>query len=132
MAECSESTGTIWPGRTVACPTRGPPTTRDSLLARASVAPDRSAARVGARPIEPVTPLRTTSSSPAMEAIADIADGPETISGSRPTPPGLRAGSATAPAESAVKGPASARAEDESSAEGRAAPHASDQLPAEA
>ena len=132
MAECSESTGTIWPGRTVACPTRGPPTTRDSLLARASVAPDRSAARVGAKPIEPVTPLRTTSSSPAMEAIADIADGPETISGSRPTPPRLRAESAAASTEPAVKGSASARAEDESSAAWRTAARASNEPPAEA
>ena len=38
MAECSESTGTIWPGAAAAL-TSGPPTMSDSLLARASVAP---------------------------------------------------------------------------------------------
>ena len=78
MAECSESTGTIWPSRAAAL-TRAPPTIRDSLLARARVAPDLSAARVGARPIEPVMPLSTTSAS--ISAIRVEASGPVMISG---------------------------------------------------
>ncbi len=61
MAECSESTGTIWSARTWARRTRSPPTTSDSLFARARVDPARSAARVGPRPTEPVMPLSTTS-----------------------------------------------------------------------
>ena len=48
-AECSESTGTIWPGA-AARVTSVPPATSDSLLASARVAPLRSAASVGARP----------------------------------------------------------------------------------
>ena len=56
MAECSESTGTIWPGRVSAWRTRAPPTTRDSLLARARRAPLARAASVGSRPTEPVMP----------------------------------------------------------------------------
>ena len=52
--------GTIWPSRAAAL-TSAPPTISDSLLARASVAPVSSAASVGASPMEPVMPLRTTS-----------------------------------------------------------------------
>ena len=56
IAECSESTGTIWPGR--ATPgTSGPPAISDSLLASASVRPARSAASVAARPREPGHPV---------------------------------------------------------------------------
>src|SRR5690606_30886184 len=61
-AECSESTGTIWPGAAAAS-TSSPPTMRLSLLASASVAPVSSTARVAARPTEPVMPLSTTSAS---------------------------------------------------------------------
>ena len=64
-ALCSESTGTIWPGRARAV-TSGPPMISDSLLASASVLPASSAASVGRRPTAPVMPLSTTSqSSPA-------------------------------------------------------------------
>ena len=52
--------GRSGPSRAAAL-TRAPPTISDSLLASASVAPDLSAASVGARPIEPVMPLSTTS-----------------------------------------------------------------------
>jgi hypothetical protein len=62
MAECSESTGTIWPGA-ASLVTRSPPTIRDSLLASASVVPRSSTASVGARPTDPVMPLSTTSAS---------------------------------------------------------------------
>lgn len=48
----------IWPGAASAF-TSGPPTISDSLLASARVRPAVSAARVGARPMEPVMPLRT-------------------------------------------------------------------------
>ena len=59
-AECSESTGTIWPG--LARPvTSGPPMISDSLLARASVLPASRAASVGRSPTAPVMPLSTTS-----------------------------------------------------------------------
>ena len=60
MAECSESTGTNWPGA-AAPSTSSPPTMRLSLLARARVAPTSSAARDGPRPTEPVMPFSTTS-----------------------------------------------------------------------
>ena len=60
-AECSESTGTIWSARCRAPVTKLPPTIRLSLFANAKVAPDSRVARVGARPTEPVIPLRTTS-----------------------------------------------------------------------
>ena len=62
MAECSESTGTICPGR-AARRTRSPPTISDSLFARASVVPVASVASVGPSPTEPVMPLSTTSAS---------------------------------------------------------------------
>ena len=65
IAECSESTGTIWPGRARAV-TRSPPTMSDSLLASASVRPVSSAARVGPRPTEPVMPFSTTSASTSL------------------------------------------------------------------
>jgi hypothetical protein len=54
--------------------TRGPPAMSDSLLASASTRPASSAARVGARPIEPVMPLRTTSQGSAASSVA--ASGP--------------------------------------------------------
>ena len=60
-AQCSLSTGTSWPGLASAR-TSGPPATRDSLFASATVRPARSAASVGASPIEPVIPLSTTAS----------------------------------------------------------------------
>ena len=60
IAECSESTGTIWPGRARPA-TSGPPVISDSLFASASTRPARSAARVAARPLNPVTALSTTS-----------------------------------------------------------------------
>jgi 1-deoxy-D-xylulose-5-phosphate reductoisomerase len=44
----------------------------DSLLASASTEPARSAARVGCRPIEPVTPLRTTSAPYAAAAPGQV------------------------------------------------------------
>ena len=62
IAECSESTGTICPGRASAV-TRSPPTISDSLFASASVRPVSRAARVGPSPTEPVMPLSTTSAS---------------------------------------------------------------------
>ncbi len=69
-AECSESTGTIWPGL-ARSRTSGPPMISDSLLARASVLPASSAARVGRRPTAPVMPLSTTSQdAPAASAEA--------------------------------------------------------------
>ena len=43
--------------------TNSPPTIKDSLFASASVLPVLSAARVGARPIDPVIPFITTSAS---------------------------------------------------------------------
>ena len=59
-AECSESTGTIWPGRAARF-TSGPPMISDSLLASASVRPAVSAASVAGRPSAPSSPLSTTS-----------------------------------------------------------------------
>ena len=81
MAECSESTGTTCPGRTRARLTRAPPTTRDSLLARARVAPPARAARVGRSPTEPVMPLRTVSPgpTPAASTTSAAAAGPVRI-----------------------------------------------------
>ena len=72
--ECSESTGTIWPGLARAV-TSSPPTIRLSLLARASRRPASRARRVGARPTEPVMPLRTTSA-PSAAASSATASGP--------------------------------------------------------
>ncbi|GAB3801464.1 hypothetical protein GCM10027605_18950 [Micromonospora zhanjiangensis] len=83
-AECSESTGTICPGRVTAAFTTGPPATSDSLLAKARVRPARSAASVGARPSEPTTPLSTTSH--GHSASSAIADGPARILGIRKSP----------------------------------------------
>lgn len=48
----------IWPGLASAF-TSGPPTMSDSLLASARVRPASRAARVGARPMEPVIPFST-------------------------------------------------------------------------
>ncbi len=73
-AECSESTGTIWSARCRDRVTSGPPATRDSLFARASVLPAASAASVGRSPTEPVTPLSTTSA--PIAAAATTASGP--------------------------------------------------------
>ena len=61
-AECSESTGTIWPGF-AAFSTSGPPAISDSLFASASRAPLASAASVGCRPSAPTSALSTTSAS---------------------------------------------------------------------
>ncbi len=65
IAECSESTGTICPGRASRV-TRSPPTMSDSLLASARVVPRSRAARVGASPTDPVMPLSTTSASTSV------------------------------------------------------------------
>ena len=93
-AECSESTGTSWPGVAVRV-TSGPPATSDSLLASASVEPAASAARVGARPREPSMALSTTSApEPASSAAAS---GPARTSAPvRSRRSGAAAGSATA------------------------------------
>ncbi|ARX86823.1 hypothetical protein SMD44_06300 [Streptomyces alboflavus] len=81
-AACSESTGMIWPGLASAL-TSGPPTISDSLLASASVWPASRAARVGARPIDPVMPLRTVwQCAESVAATCVAASGPATISGS--------------------------------------------------
>ena len=72
-AECSESTGNSWSGfaRDI---TKSPPATSDSLLARATRFPTRSAASVGPKPIEPVIPFKTTSQ--VIAAISVAASGP--------------------------------------------------------
>ena len=72
-AECSESTGTICPGRAARF-TSGPPTISDSLLASASVCPAVSAARVAGRPSAPSSPLSTTSH--GCRAISSTPSGP--------------------------------------------------------
>ena len=77
MALCSESTGTTWSGPAAAF-TSGPPMISDSLLASASTDPAASAARVGRSPIEPVTPLSTTSAPHPAATVA--ASGPTTTS----------------------------------------------------
>ncbi len=76
--ECSESTGTIWPGlaRLV---TSGPPMISDSLFASARVRPASSAASVARRPAAPVTPFSTTSHGSA--ASWHTASSPAWISG---------------------------------------------------
>ena len=75
IAECSESTGINCPG--AAAPvTSAPPATSDSLLARASRAPERRAARVGPSPLDPSMPLSTTSDSTASTSRV-AADGPD-------------------------------------------------------
>ena len=78
-AECSESTGTIWPGAARPA-TSGPPMISDSLLARASTRPASMAASVAASPTAPVTPFSTTSHGHA--ATSAIASGPARILGS--------------------------------------------------
>ena len=97
MARCSESTGTIWPGRASAL-TNGPPMISDSLLASASVVPARRAAKVGSRPIAPVMPLTTTSASRAGE-----------LPSSRSGPSAARGGIAVGPACPAARAMAAAR-----------------------
>jgi hypothetical protein len=72
-AECSESTGTICPGRAARF-TSGPPTISDSLLASASVRPAVSAASVAGRPSAPSSPLSTTSH--GCRAISATPSGP--------------------------------------------------------
>ncbi len=85
IAECSESTGTIWPGA-AASATSGPPMMSDSLLASASMRPAVRADRVAASPTAPVTAFRTTSHGCA--AIPATASGPAVTSGSfRRAPP---------------------------------------------
>ena len=59
-AECSESTGTIWPGLAAEV-TTSPPMISDSLLASARVDPAASAASVGRSPTAPVIALSTMS-----------------------------------------------------------------------
>ena len=62
IAECSESTGRILtPFSAARAITSSPPATSVSLLARARVMPASMAARVGRRPIIPMTELRTMS-----------------------------------------------------------------------
>ena len=61
-AECSESTGTSWPGAARRV-TSGPPAISDSLLASATVRPASSAASVARSPCAPATALSTTSQS---------------------------------------------------------------------
>src|ERR1700716_2454085 len=61
-AECSLSTGRIWPGPALAI-TSSPAATRLSLLARARVLPARSVARVACNPAAPTTALSTTDAS---------------------------------------------------------------------
>ena len=75
MAECSESTGTSWPGFAVRS-TSDPPATSDSLLASARRAPDSSAARVAPRPIDPTRALSTTSDSTSRTS-RSAASGPD-------------------------------------------------------
>ena len=75
-AECSESTGTIWPGRARSV-TSEPPMIRDSLLASASVVPASSAASVGRSPTAPVMPLSTTSHSRPAASVEASSPRPE-------------------------------------------------------
>jgi hypothetical protein len=82
-AECSESTGTIWPGLAIAL-TSGPPTISDSLLARMSTRPASRAASVGRSPMEPVMPLSTEWQGSAAASVA--APGPARIRGSGAAP----------------------------------------------
>ena len=75
-AECSESTGTIWPG--LARPvTSGPPMISDSLLASARVVPASSAASVGRSPTAPVIPLSTTSQARPAASVEASSPSPE-------------------------------------------------------
>jgi len=109
-ALCSLSTGTTHaPEARAAATTNGPPATMLSLFARARVAPDSRAARVGRRPIAPVIPLRTTSAPMAAAVVA--ASAPTTTSGAyaaRPAPAAYEASaerrSWTLPAAAATKG----------------------------
>ena len=64
-AECSESTGTSWPGWASAV-TKVPPITNDSLLANATVLPATSAAMVDGKPTAPASALSTTSTRSAQ------------------------------------------------------------------
>ena len=84
-AECSESTGTIWPGFATAR-TSGPPATSDSLFASASCRPAPNAARVGASPSEPTTPFSTVWHGQLASSV--IASGPARIFGMRKPPVG--------------------------------------------
>src|SRR5215471_7475111 len=102
IAECSESTGTIWPGRARPA-TSGPPAISDSLLARASTRPARRAARVAARPLNPVTALSTTSQGQA--AASATPSGPASTFGCVRAP--LPAKPARASRSSAAAGPRS-------------------------
>ena len=77
IAECSESTGRSWSSFARAR-TKSPPATSDSLLARATRLSASSAASVGANPMEPVIPLRTTSQEIAATSLD--AFGPSTTS----------------------------------------------------
>src|SRR5687768_15894582 len=71
-AQCSESTGTMWPapGRASAAWTTGPPAISDSLLASARRRPAASVARVTSRPAKPTTAFTQTSASVPMAASA--------------------------------------------------------------
>src|SRR6266511_2664866 len=78
-AECSESTGTSRSGSPF---TRSmissPPTTRDSLLARASIFPDWRAASDGGSPTAPTMAFRTMSASDSLARVS-LAAGPEVL-----------------------------------------------------
>ncbi len=92
IAECSESTGTIWPGAARPA-TSCPPMISDSLLASASTRPASMAASVAASPTAPVTAFSTTSQGQA--ATSATASGPARTFGScRAGPPAARAVSA--------------------------------------
>ena len=96
IAECSESTGTIRPGAASGM-SSSPPTTIDSLLARARRFPARRADSEARRPAAPTRALRTMSAS-GIEASSATASGPdaqEAPSG-RSAAQGAEAGSATA------------------------------------
>ena len=75
-AACSESTGTSRSGSPlIRSTTRSPPTTRLSLLARASILPACSVARVGPSPAEPTSAFRTMSASESRASVS-AASGP--------------------------------------------------------
>ena len=95
-AACSESTGRSRSGSPlIRSMTSSPPTTRDSLLARASVFPLWSAASVGPSPDEPTSAFSTMSAS-ASDARRSAASGPTTKSTPRIEPRCVRTSSAAA------------------------------------
>jgi hypothetical protein len=81
---CSLSTGMMRaPERAASRMSSAPPTTMDSLLARATRRPARTASRVGPNPLMPVM-AETTISAPSARATSPAPSGPETIRGRRP------------------------------------------------